>query len=209
MRLSKDLIGKPIFSIDEGRHLGAVRDVYLDKALAWLAGVHLGREGLISRKALVIPREAIAVFGVDAILAKTADVVTDDKKMAEFENWLRLEKLQGRQVDTPGGTKVGTLGDVMLDEDARIVGFSLSRVHVEGPIAENPIVMRDAVVDIGGEDDAMTIDLSRVERQAGMAEGAEAAANAGEGASADTSAGAGEGSSADAGAVEEEQEAKS
>lgn len=173
MRFSKDLIGKPIFSIDEGRNVGAVRDVYLDKALAWLAGIHLGREGLISRKALVIPREAIAVFGVDAILAKTADAVTDDKKMADIENWLRLDKLQGREVDTPGGTRVGTIGDVMLDEEARIIGFSLSRVHVEGPVAENPIIMRDAVLDIGGENDAMTIDLSKVERQAGMEEAAE------------------------------------
>ena len=170
MRFSKDLVGKPIFSIDDGRNLGVVRDVYLDKALAWLAGVHLGKEGLISRKALVIPREAIAVFGVDAILAKSADAVTDDKKMADIENWLRLEKFQGRQVDTPGGTKVGTVGDVMLDEEARIVGFSLSRVYVEGPVAENPIIMRDAVLDIGGDDDAMTIDLSKVERQAGVAE---------------------------------------
>lgn len=173
MRFSKDLIGKPIFSIEEGRNLGVVRDVYLDKALSWLAGVHLGKEGLISRRALVIPREAISVFGVDAILAKTADAVTDDKKMADIENWLRLDKLQGREVDTPGGTRVGTLGDVMLDEEARIVGFSLSRVHVEGPIAENPIVMRDAVLDIGGDDDAMTIDLSKVERQAGISDAAE------------------------------------
>lgn len=173
MRFSKDLIGKPIFSIDDGRNLGVVRDVYLDKALAWLAGVHLGKEGLISRKALVIPREAIAVFGVDAILAKSADAVTDDKKMADIENWLRLEKLQGREVDTPGGTKVGTVGDVMLDEEARIVGFSLSRVYVEGPVAENPIIMRDAVLDIGRDDDAMTIDLSKVERQAGIAEATE------------------------------------
>ena len=180
MRFSKDLIGKPIFSMDEGRHLGAVRDVYLDKALAWLAGVHLGSEGLISRKALVIPREAIAVFGVDVILAKTADAVTDDKKMADIENWLRLEKLQGRQVDTPGGTRVGTLGDVMLDEDARIVGFSLSRVHVEGPVAENPIIMRDAVLDIGGEDDAMTIDLSKVEQQAGTVEATDGESSANE-----------------------------
>lgn len=173
MRFSKDLIGKPIFSIDDGRNLGVVRDVYLDKALAWLAGVHLGKEGLISRKALVIPREAIAVFGVDAILAKSADAVTDDKKMADIENWLRLEKLQGREVDTPGGTKVGTVGDVMLDEEARIVGFSLSRVYVEGPVAENPIIMRDAVLDIGRDDDAMTIDLSKVERQTGTTEATE------------------------------------
>ena len=164
MRYSKDIIGKPVYSMDEGRHLGTVRDVYVDEALAWLAGVHLGKEGLISRKSLLIPREAIVVFGVDAVLAKNAEVVSDDKNTPASEQWVRLEKLQGRQVDTPGGTRVGTLGDVLLDEEARIIGFHLSRVLVEGPIAEHPTITRAAMVDSGSEDGVMTIDLTRAEQ---------------------------------------------
>lgn len=165
MRFSKDLIGKPIVSIDEGRHLGSVRDVYLDPDLRWLAGIHLGKEGLLSRKSLLIPRDAIAVFGVDFVLATGGDVVTDEKETPAAEQWLRLDRLQGREVDTTGGTRVGTIGDVLLDEEARIVGFSLSRVFVEGPVAESRTIYQAAVVDKGSEDNVMTVDLAKVEQQ--------------------------------------------
>lgn len=165
MRNSKDLIGKTIVSIDEGRLIGTVRDVYLDPTLTWLAGVHLGKEGLISRRSLLIPRESIAVFGVDFVLAKQSDVVADDKKLPAAESWLRLDKLQGREVDTTGGTKVGVVGDAILDEEARIVGFTLSRVYVEGPVAESRTIYQEAIVDKGQEDGTMTVDLTLVERQ--------------------------------------------
>lgn len=164
MHYSKEFVGKPVYSIDEGRQLGTVRDVYVDRALAWLAGVHLGREGLLSRKSLLIPREAIAVFGIDAVLAKQSDVVSDSKQTPESEQWLRLDDLAGRHVDTPAGTRVGAIGDVMLDEEARIVGFSLSRVHVTGPIAEHPVIPREALIDTGNDDGIMTIDLALAEK---------------------------------------------
>ncbi|HZD10957.1 MAG TPA: PRC-barrel domain-containing protein [Candidatus Binatia bacterium] len=165
MRYSKDLIGKSVVSVDEGRHIGTVRDVYLDQSLEWLAGVHLGKEGLISRRSLLIPREAITVFGVDVVLARSADVVTDDKKLPASETWLRLDKLQGREVDTTGGTKVGVIGDAILDEEARIIAFSLSRVYVEGPVAESRTIYQAAIVDNGQQDGTMTVDLTVVERQ--------------------------------------------
>jgi uncharacterized protein YrrD len=182
MHYSKELVGKPVYSIDEGKHLGTVRDIYVDRALVWLAGVHLGREGLLSRKSLLIQRESVAVFGVDAVLAKHGGVVTDSKQTPESDQWLRLEHLAGRQVDTPAGTRVGTLGDVLLDDEARIVAFSLSRVHVEGPIAEHPVIPREALVDTGNEDGVMTVDLNLAEKHSlvalGKVEAAEAAAEA-------------------------------
>lgn len=165
MRNSKDLIGKSVVSIDEGRLLGTVRDVYLDQDLAWLAGVHLGKEGLLSRRSLLIPRDAISVFGADYILAKTSDAVSDDKKMPESASWLRLDKLQGREVDTTGGTKVGVVGDAILDDMARIVGFALSRVYVEGPVSESRTIYQSAIVDNGQVDGVMTVDLTVVEQQ--------------------------------------------
>lgn len=164
MRQSKDLIGKPVITLDEGRFLGNVKDVFLDKDLEWLAGIHLGREGLIRRKNLLIPRGEVAVFGLDAILVKSAESVTDDKETSAARQWLLLDKLQGRMVDTPGGTKVGVVGDVIVDEEARIIGVSLSKVYVEGPIAEQRAVSRTAVVDLGDEDGVMTIDLAKAEQ---------------------------------------------
>jgi len=164
MRNSKEFIGKPIISLDEGRQLGTVRDIYVDRELTALAGVHLGREGLISRKSLLIPRDDIAVFGVDAVLAQRSDVVTDNKQLPESNSWMRLDDLAGRQVDTPAGTRIGTIGDVLLDDDGRIAGFALSRVQVAGPLAEHPVIPHEAVIDTGHDDQVMTIDLALAER---------------------------------------------
>lgn len=163
MRESKDLIGKSVISVSDGRLLGTVRDIYLDQNLYWMTGIHLGSEGLLKRKALVIARENVVVFGIDAVLVKNADVVTDNKTFAPATKWLRLDDLKGREIDTPGGTKVATIGDVVLDEEARVISVKLSRTYVEGPIAEKRIVPRDAIVDTGQADGVMTIDLVKAE----------------------------------------------
>ena len=165
MRQGKELIGKPIYSVIDGRFLGNVKDLYVNDTLYWLAGIHLGTEGLIKRKSLVIHRDHVVVFGIDAILTQKADVVSDDKEQAAVASWLRLSDLRGREVDTPGGTKVGTIGDIILGEEAHIQGFTLARVFVEGPVAEQGIIPRDALIDTGNEDGRMTIDLAKVEQQ--------------------------------------------
>lgn len=164
MRAGKDLIGKPIISITDGRLLGAVKDLYLNDQLYWLTGIHVGTEGLLKRKNYLIPRDSIVVFGIDAVLVKNSEVVTESKELVESETWPRLSKLKGRDVDTPGGTKVGTVGDIIIGEEGHITGFALAKVFVEGPIAEQGQVPREALIDTGQEDGVMTIDLPKVER---------------------------------------------
>ncbi len=164
MRPSKDFLKKPVITIDEGRYLGEAKDLYIDESLNWLAGINMGSEGLLRRKALVVPREAVVVFGIDAILVKDREVVKNEGDVEDADKWLRLSELQGRPVDTPGGTKVGQIGDVVLDQEARVAGFRLSKVHVEGTIAEDPYIPRSAMLDTGGTDGVMTIDLPKAER---------------------------------------------
>lgn len=164
MRLGKDLTGKPIYSIVDGRLLGHVKDLYLNTELDSLTGVYVGSEGLLKRKSLLIQRDDVVVFGIDAILVKNSDVVTDDKQHVEADSWLRLDKLRGREVDTPGGTKVGTVGDILVGGEGEITGFSLARVYVEGPIAEWGTIPRNTLVDVGTQDRTMTVDLPKVEQ---------------------------------------------
>ncbi len=163
MRLGKDLIGKPIFSAADGKYVGDVKDLYLDPDAISVVGIFLGKEGLISRKDLLIPRDNVVVFGLDAILVKDANAATDSNQYAPVADWLRRNRLQGRDIDTPGGTKVGTVGDVIVDTNADILGFSLARVFVEGPVAEKRLISRGAVQDVGERDGVMTVDLSLAE----------------------------------------------
>ncbi len=164
VRIGKDLIGKPIYSITDGKHLGTLKDLYIDLDLGVVNGLFLGSEGLIKRKSFIIQRENVSLFGLDAILATGPDVVMDSSQMPSVEGWLRRDSLQGKGVDTPGGTKVGTIGDVLLDNQARIVGYTLSKVHVAGPVAKHRQVLNDAVLDIKSGASAMTIDLAKAEQ---------------------------------------------
>ena len=165
MRLGKELTGKPIISITNGRIIGTVKDLYINGELSWLAGIHLGSEGLLKRKSLLIQSDKVVVYGIDAILVKSDEVTTDDHQFPAANNWIKLSKLRGREVDTPGGTKVGSIGDIQLGEKGHIIGFTLSRVFVDGPVADQGQIPREAMLDTGNEDGIMTIDLPRVENQ--------------------------------------------
>ena len=173
MRLGKDLTGKPIYSVTDGQNLGSVKDVYFDNALNIITGIFTGTEGLLKRKALMIPSNQVSVYGIDAVLVNENDVIVQEESNEEAKSWVRLSKLKGRQVDTPGGTRVATIGDVVLGEQGNIVGFALSKVFVDGPVAQQGQIARSTIVDTGNEDGVMTINLTQAE--VGEAEPAKAA----------------------------------
>ena len=164
MRSAKELIGKPIFSITNGRRLGSVKDLYIDSNFKKVTGIYTGSEGIFNRKALLIPGEQVTVYGVDAVLVADTNVTKDDREYLPSQSWLRRESVQGRMMYTSGGTKVASVGDLLLNNNSDIVALSLARVFVEGPISENRIVPRAAVIDPGGFDGTMIIDLSQVEQ---------------------------------------------
>lgn len=166
MFLGKDIIGNPVFTVNDGRSIGRVKDIYLSADCKFVTGIYLGTEGLFSRKSFLVKSADITTIGQDAILVRQADVVHEEGDLAETEeSWLRRDELQGRSVDTSGGTKVGKIGDVLLNAEGQVQGFSLSYVYVTGPIADNRSIAIHTVQDVGQEDGAMTIDLQRAEKQ--------------------------------------------
>ena len=164
MLAGKHFIGKQVISVSNGQRLGTLKDLYVDRDVRTVEGIYLGSEGLFSRKDLCIAKEDVLVYGVDAILVKQSDVIIDGTPACEAAKWVRRDRLSGRQISTAGGTRVGTVDDIIVDEDMRIVGLRLGRVFVEGPVAENRAIVREAVTDVGLEDN-MVIDLGIAERQ--------------------------------------------
>ena len=164
MQSGKFYVGKPVYSVTEGRRLGTAKDLYVDADLTAVVGVYLGSEGIFGRKEHCIERANVAVFGIDAILVTQDDVVVDGAPACEAEAWLRRDRLPGRPIKTAGGTQIGTIDDIIVDEEMRIVGIQLGRIFVEGPVSENRSVAREAITDVGDEG-AMIIDLNVAERQ--------------------------------------------
>lgn len=170
MRLANELTNLPVISVDKGRQLGKVKDLYLDDQIMHATAIYLGSEGLLSQAESFIRQADVVTLGEDAVLVRNSDCVLDEAEIPELsewkKRWVRRADLQGREVSTSGGTKIGRVGDVILDEEAEVAGFSLSQVSVSGPVADNKAVSRSAIVEPfeGTEDGAVTIELAEAEQ---------------------------------------------
>jgi uncharacterized protein YrrD len=163
MRSGKDFDNKPIISVSDGQILGRTKDLYVNQDLTQLAGLYVGTEGVIRRTDKIIPTDRIVLFGVDVILVKDPDVITTTKSVPESDKWHRLSHLHGKEARTPGGTKLATLDDILLDEQGAVTGFSLSKVYVTGPLAEQPFIPREVVVDAFQSGEVLLVDFPQLE----------------------------------------------
>jgi hypothetical protein len=69
----------------------------------------------------------------------------------------------GREVITEGEHRVGTIGDVILDENANVIGFKFDQVFVQGPLAEQRRIARAAITHLGDKNNPMTTVLEQAE----------------------------------------------
>lgn len=163
MITSREQSNKPIISITDGKKLGEVKDLYLDQDMRQVTAVFLGKEGLINRKPLVIARSAVQVCGIDAWLVSGSDTVVEPESIPESGTFILVGELRGRELQTEGGTKIGVIDHVILDNEARVLGFGLGKVYAQGPLAERKTVARESIVNLGSTKEPMTINLTQAE----------------------------------------------
>ena len=163
MITSKEQSNKPLISITDGKKLGEIKDLFLDQEMREVAAVFLGREGLISRKTLLIPRSAVQVYGIDVWLVSGSDTVTGPEGLSEVGTLTLIGDLRGRELQTEGGTKIGVIDHVILDNEARVLGFGLGKVYAQGPLAERKMLAREAIMDLGDAKKPMTVNLAQAE----------------------------------------------
>jgi uncharacterized protein YrrD len=163
MRTAKEHLNKPLISLTDGKKLGKVKDLYFDGQGSKIVAALLRKRGIINRKTFVIVRAAIQVMGIDAWLVSGSDTVELLENLPESETFLLLSDLMGREVLTEGDHRVGTLGDLILDEAANVIGFNLEQVFVQGPLAERRRIARAAITSLGDKTSPMTTVLEQAE----------------------------------------------
>ena len=163
MITSREHSNKSIISITDGKKLGEVKDLYLDQEMRQVSAVFLGKEGLINRKTLLIARSAVQVYGVDAWLVSGSDTVIGPEALPDSGTFTLIGDLRGRELQTEGGTKIGVIDHVILDNEARVLGFGLGKVYSQGPLAERKAIARDAILNLGTANEPMTINLAQAE----------------------------------------------
>ena len=163
MITSKEQSNKPLISITDGKKLGEIKDLYLDQDMRQVAAIFLGKEGLINRRMLIIPRSAVQVYGIDVWLVSGSDIVVGPEGIPESGTFTLIGDLRGRELQTEGGTKIAGIDHVILDSEARVLGFGLGKVYAEGPLAERKWLAREAIMDVGDDKRPMTVNLGQAE----------------------------------------------
>ncbi len=167
MQAAKDLAKKPIYRISDGLQLGELKDFYLDPGLTQMIAVFLGKEGMISRKVLVLPMRDVQLRGLDCWLATPHAGAIDLKDWQGSESFHLVGDLRGRAIQTAHQTPIGTIKDVVFDEHGRVVALDLGKVHVQGPLATTKRIPRAAILSLGDKKTAMVADLQAAEQAAG------------------------------------------
>ncbi len=164
MQKTKEFQGKLLISVTDGKNLGEIKDVYLDKDLKEVIAVYLGKTGVISRKKYLIHIDQIRLFGVDAWLVNGSDKVATIDEVEGSKDFILAEDLRGREIKTDGKTKIGTVGDIVVDSNLNVLGFAFDKVHVKGPLAETRAIAREAITSLGKRNGSMIATLGQAER---------------------------------------------
>jgi uncharacterized protein YrrD len=149
-RPAKHYVGKAIVSIQEGRKIGSVADIVIDGDTLQVAAIITSKGTLFNRELEAILAEEIKVWGEDVILVAMPDVIRHENQIEGRERWLNLnDSIRGRYVVSVDGTRVGQIGDVIIDTNGRLTGYELSQVFIEGPVADHKKISADATHSLG------------------------------------------------------------
>lgn len=163
MITGKDLTNKWLVTLTDGQRIGEIKDIYLDASATQVMAVLMGKEGVLNRKAIVLERSCIQVFGIDVWLVAASGRVTHLEDLDGSDSFVLLSDVRGREIQTDRGAKIGVIGDVVFDRSARVLGFTLSRVYASGPLQDKKSIVRAAVVALGGKDLPVIADQAKAE----------------------------------------------
>jgi len=133
---SEELIENPVISMTNGEAIAKVEDVQVDPNSLSIAAAITSTGGLLSRETEAVPADRVEVWGQDAILAKEPDVLVNAEELDDRDRWLSVsDEIRGYEVIAEDGTRIGKVGDVMMDGQGQIMGYEMADVAIEGRVA--------------------------------------------------------------------------
>jgi uncharacterized protein YrrD len=155
--LTASLKNKPVVSITNGEIIAKIETILINPNTRAVAALRFTRGSLLSRETQWIPAEEIRVWGEDVILVSGPDVFVQKESLTGYEDYLSVsDQLKGREVVSQEGKRIGILNDVLIDNEGRLVGYDLSKVFIEGPVADNKRISIEATHALGP--DVLVID---------------------------------------------------
>lgn len=144
----KQLDGIAVVSIEDGAKLGQVDRVYLDPNAKQVVGFGVKPIGdrLDADAENLVDVDDIHALGADAMTLDNTNAVRGDRTRAMLEHLVDLDALHKRKVVTEGGTYIGEVAGVELDE----ASYRVTEIDVSpGLFKGNMRIPLEHVVNIG------------------------------------------------------------
>ncbi len=126
MRKANELFGKTIVAQASGERLATVRDVILDRDAHKIAALLVDSGGWFS-SAKVIPWSNVVSAG-DVVIVDSPGSITTVEQDSELANLLQHpQRMTGTTLITEGGERIGTVGDLFINERGEVVGYEVKQ----------------------------------------------------------------------------------
>jgi uncharacterized protein YrrD len=125
-----------VIEITNGEMIATVENLQINPNTLSAAAAITSKGTLLRREVEAILAEQVEVWGQDAVLVKGPDAIVNEEGLNGRDGWLSTaDDIRGYDVVAEDGTRIGTLGDVVLDTEGQILGYEMAEVAVEGPVA--------------------------------------------------------------------------
>lgn len=131
-----ELGGRAVVDMDAAEKVGRIEKVIIDPEARRVAGFTVchGASLISSGTKVTLPASSVHAIGPDAVTVHGSVVVTD---LARLDQLPRVSDVVGRKVVSRDGRLLGTVEDVLIDdEDGRIVGYALHEHGGMGKLEE-------------------------------------------------------------------------
>lgn len=177
----RELIGMPLFSVDQGKEIGEVKNLVFDPLQRRVTDLIL-REGGWFRRPEVVPFETIEHIGPDAVIIKPAEREVTAPVEIQEEDLKKSFNLTGRKVLSEEGHDLGTVYDLGINEQTgEVFGFELTQGVFRDTSTGKKYIEYDHIRTIG--EDAIIVDaeatLSVLSQKGGLTKTLESIKEAG------------------------------
>jgi len=143
-----DLKGRAVVTLSDAAKVGQVDDVLFDATYRRVLGFRVKRGAFGHADAL--PRESVTAVGADALTVASPDAINDEHRFADLAGAASLGQVHGTKVVTEGGTLVGTIAEVDIDDTVEhVTAYTLSAPFLDKVRHRVPVLQAADVLRLG------------------------------------------------------------
>jgi uncharacterized protein YrrD len=149
-KLAGEIIGLPVVTLDGGTTIAHVQDMIVDPTRRQVLALVVQERGFM-KAARAIPFGRIVANGRDAVVVQNEKVMLDLDRDPVLKGLDNGHRVQGADVMTDDGRKVGTVSDMLIDDHTGEIKYYDLRMGADSPDAATYQLPSDGVVSLGKE----------------------------------------------------------